>query len=168
MENHQLRIAGVVNDSIVDGPGYRFTIFTQGCPHRCPGCHNPQTHDPKGGSWIDTDELMGQILENPLLEGVTFSGGEPFSQAEILAQLGREIKKHGLSLWCYSGYTLESLLAMNKPSVNHLLEVADVLVDGPFILEERDLELSFRGSRNQRLIDLPASLASGQAVMAVI
>ena len=168
MENHQLRIAGVVNDSIVDGPGYRFTIFTQGCPHRCPGCHNPQTHDPRGGSWIDTDELMGQILGNPLLEGVTFSGGEPFSQAEILAQLGREIKKHGLSLWCYSGYTLESLLAMNKPSVNHLLEVADVLVDGPFILEERDLELSFRGSRNQRLIDLPASLASGQAVMAVI
>ena len=168
MENHQLRIAGVVNDSIVDGPGYRFTIFTQGCPHRCPGCHNPQTHDPRGGSWIDTDELMGQILANPLLEGVTFSGGEPFSQAEILAQLGREIKKHGLSLWCYSGYTLESLLAMNKPSVNHLLEVADVLVDGPFILEERDLELSFRGSRNQRLIDLPASLASGQAVMAVI
>ncbi len=114
MENHQLRIAGVVNDSIVDGPGYRFTIFTQGCPHRCPGCHNPQTHDPRGGSWIDTDELMGQILENPLLE------------------------------------------------------VADVLVDGPFILEERDLELSFRGSRNQRLIDLPASLVSGQAVMAVI
>ena len=168
MENHQLRIAGVVNDSIVDGPGYRFTIFTQGCPHRCPGCHNPQTHDPRGGSWIDTDELMGQILESPLLEGVTFSGGEPFSQAEILAQLGREIKKHGLSLWCYSGYTLESLLAMNKPSVNHLLEVADVLVDGPFVLEERDLELSFRGSRNQRLIDLPASLVSGQAVMAVI
>ena len=168
MENHQLRIAGVVNDSIVDGPGYRFTIFTQGCPHRCPGCHNPQTHDPRGGSWRDTDGLMGEILGNPLLEGVTFSGGEPFSQAEILAQLGREIKKHGLSLWCYSGYTLESLLAMNKPSVNHLLEVADVLVDGPFILEERDLELSFRGSRNQRLIDLPASLASGQAVMAVI
>ena len=107
----ELRIAGTANDSIVDGPGIRFTIFTQGCPHHCEGCHNPQTHDFSGGTITDTDELLNRIKSNPLLDGVTFSGGEPFCQAEALAELGTKIKALGLNIVTYTGYTFEVLYA---------------------------------------------------------
>lgn len=161
----ELRIAGTVNDSIVDGPGIRFTIFTQGCPHNCKGCHNPQTHDFSGGTIVDTDELLAKIRENPLLDGVTFSGGEPFCQAEALAHLGRQIKDLGLNIVTYTGYTFEKLLAEgNKNHWYELLEVTDNLIDGPFILEQKDWNIRFRGSSNQRYIDCKASLASGSAV----
>ncbi|MBP0959352.1 MAG: radical SAM protein, partial [Oscillospiraceae bacterium] len=101
----EIRIAGTSNDSIVDGPGIRFTIFVQGCPHHCKGCHNPQTHSYDGGKVIDTDELLEKILANPLLDGVTFSGGEPFVYAKQLADLARKIKQNNLNIVTYSGYT---------------------------------------------------------------
>lgn len=161
----ELRIAGTVNDSIVDGPGIRFTVFVQGCPHNCKGCHNPQTHDFSGGTVIDTEELLEKIKGNPLLDGVTFSGGEPFCQAEVLASLGKEIKKLGLNIITYTGYTFEKLYSSrNENNWNDLLEITDILIDGPFILEQKDWEIKFRGSSNQRYIDCKKSLEKGIAV----
>lgn len=157
-----IRIAGTVNDSIVDGPGFRFTVFTQGCPHGCPGCHNPQTHDPSGGFDASTEDLVQQMRENPLLDGLTLSGGEPFAQPEACAELARQARAMGLNVWTYSGYTFEELL--KKPECRALLEACDVLIDGPFLLAQRTLELRFRGSRNQRAIDLPRSLHENRAV----
>ena len=162
----ELRIAGTVNDSIVDGPGIRFTLFVQGCPHNCKGCHNPQTHDFEGGTFTTTEAILEKIKGNPLLDGVTFSGGEPFCQAEALADLGREIKKLGLDIITYTGYTFEKLY--EERTQNHwgdLLEVTDYLIDGPFILEQKDWEIKFRGSSNQRYIDCQESLKSGKAIV---
>ena len=131
-----LRIAGTVNDSIVDGEGIRFTIFTQGCPHNCKGCHNPQTHDFNGGKIVNTDELLETIKQNPLLDGVTFSGGEPFCQAKELAVLGEKIKSLGLNITTYTGYTFEELYKnRDKNHWGELLSVTDILIDGLFILE---------------------------------
>ena len=161
----KLKIAGTVNDSIVDGPGIRFTIFTQGCPHNCKGCHNPQTHDFSGGFVADTDDLLEKIRENPLLDGVTFSGGEPFCQAEALTYLGKQIKKLGLNIVTYTGYTFEKLWAhRDREHWSELLEVTDYLIDGPFILEQKDWSIRFRGSSNQRYIDCKASIEAGIAV----
>ena len=163
----ELRIAGTVNDSIVDGPGIRFTIFTQGCPHNCKGCHNPQTHDFSGGTVVDTDELLAKIKGNPLLDGVTFSGGEPFCQAEALAFVGRQIKELGLNIVTYTGFTFEQLYERRESDGwQKLLEVTDILIDGPFILEQKDWEIKFRGSTNQRYLDCQASLKEGKAVSA--
>lgn len=158
----ELRIAGTVNDSIVDGPGFRFTVFTQGCPHHCPGCHNPQTHDYQGGKLVQIEDLIAQMRENPLLDGLTLSGGEPFEQPQACAELARMAREIGLNVWVYSGYTFEQLL--EKPECRELLEACDVLIDGRFMLAQRTLELRFRGSRNQRVIDLPQSLKDGRAV----
>ena len=163
----ELRIAGTVNDSIVDGPGIRFTVFVQGCPHNCRGCHNPQTHDFSGGTIVSTDELLEKIKGNPLLDGVTFSGGEPFCQAGALASLGKEIKKLGLNIVTYTGYTFEKLFgSRDQNNWNELLGVTDILIDGPFILEQKDWEIKFRGSSNQRYIDCQKSLEEGRAVEA--
>lgn len=162
----QLRIADLVNDSIVDGPGIRFTVFTQGCPHRCPGCHNPQTHDPHGGRMIDIDTIYQKIAANPLLDGLTLSGGDPFEQAAPLAALCARVRTLGLNIWAYTGYTWEALQARPADDPVHaLLTQIDVLVDGPFILAQRSLEIPFRGSANQRLIDVPASLAQHTLVL---
>ena len=106
----QMRIAGTINDSIVDGPGFRFTVFTQGCPHRCPGCHNPETHDPAGGRAVTVEELAEQMLSNPLTDGLTLSGGEPMEQAAACLRLAERAHGAGLNVWCYTGYTLEHLL----------------------------------------------------------
>ena len=161
----ELRIAGTVNDSIVDGPGIRFTVFVQGCPHNCKGCHNPQTHDFNGGTVISTEALLDKIKGNPLPDGVTFSGGEPFCQAEALAYLGREIKKLGLNVVTYTGYIFEKLYEEREQNHwNELLEVTDVLIDGPFILEQKDWEIKFRGSSNQRYIDCQESLKIGKVI----
>lgn len=162
----QLRIADLVNDSIVDGPGIRFTIFTQGCPHHCPGCHNPQTHDPLGGRDVDIDDVYRTIAANPLLDGLTLSGGDPFEQAAPLAALCAKVRALGLNIWAYTGYTWEALQARPADDAAHaLLAQLDVLVDGPFILAQRSLEIPFRGSANQRLIDVPRSLAMGVPVL---
>ncbi|MBE6862121.1 MAG: anaerobic ribonucleoside-triphosphate reductase activating protein [Ruminococcus sp.] len=165
----KLRIAGTVNDSIVDGPGIRFTIFTQGCPHRCEGCHNPQTHDFEGGSIVDTDELWKKTEANPLLDGVTFSGGEPFCQAEALAELGRKIQAAGLNVITYTGYEFEQLYEnREKNGWGELLAVTDILIDGRFELDKKDWNIKFRGSSNQRYLDCKASLESGKAVEAEV
>ena len=151
-----LRLSGVISESIVDGPGFRYVVFTQGCPHGCPGCHNPQTHDYNGGTLIDPLTLLPEIDENPLLAGVTFSGGEPFCQPEALLPLAREIKARGLHLLIFSGYTYEQLQAMaaSSEATAQLLRLCDTLIDGPYIEEQRDLTLQFRGSANQRILQL--------------
>jgi anaerobic ribonucleoside-triphosphate reductase activating protein len=169
--NMKLRIAGTVNDSIVDGNGFRFTIFTQGCPHHCPECHNPQTHALDGGYEIDFAELLTAIRANPLLDGVTFSGGEPFLQAEALTALAKEIHAvGGLDIVTYTGYTFEELLAgmAAHPAWRTLLEETDILIDGPFLVAQKSYELRFRGSTNQRYLDAKESLRQGKAVAAAL
>lgn len=158
----QIRIAGKVDESIVDGPGFRYAVFTQGCRHHCPGCHNPETHDFEGGFPADCRELLEEMADNPLLDGLTLSGGDPFEQVPASAFLARGARALGLNVWVYSGYTFEQLY--RRPDCRELLTACDVLVDGPFVLAQRTLELRFRGSRNQRLIDLPASLDQGRPV----
>lgn len=162
----EIRLSGTVNDSIVDGMGIRYTVFVQGCPHVCEGCHNPQTHDFKGGYIADTEDILKEIFGNPLLDGVTFSGGEPFCQPAPLAHLANRVKESGLNVACYTGFTFEKLLEMSKTDsdVKALLCACDVLIDGPFVLEKRDLLLSFRGSGNQRIIDVQKSLRHGKAL----
>ena len=161
-----LRLAGIVRESIVDGPGIRFVVFVQGCPHRCPGCQNAQAQAFEGGADFTVEQLLEEIKKNPLLKGVTFSGGEPFCQPGALAELARRIHSMGMDVMCYTGYIYEDLVSKGReePEVRELLENCDALVDGPFLLEEKSLMLHFRGSRNQRILDLPRSLASGRAV----
>lgn len=168
MLDDKIRIAGTVNDSIVDGPGMRLTIFTQGCPHHCRGCHNPHTHDFDGGKEVTLQSLLNIAKANPILDGVTFSGGEPFCHARKLAELGAKIKKEGLNIVTYTGYVFEHLLenADGENCWKQLLDVTDYLVDGPFELDKRDILLQFRGSSNQRILDVPKSLSAGHAVIA--
>lgn len=161
----RISLSGVTGDSIVDGPGLRLTIFTQGCLHHCPGCHNPQTHDPEGGSWADTEDILAAAAENPLLDGITLSGGDPFLQPVPCLALAEGAHKIGLNVWTYTGYTWEALWEENAPEKIALLKETDVLVDGPFLLAERSLDLQFCGSRNQRLIDVKKSLAAGEVVL---
>lgn len=160
-----MRIANTVSDSIVDGPGLRFTVFTQGCPHHCPGCHNPNTHDPAGGQEVKVAELAEKMTANPLTDGLTLSGGEPFDQAQACAALAELAKESGLNVWTYTGYTWEKLLEGGDPGVLALLAHTDVLVDGPFVEGLKSYDALFRGSTNQRLIDVPKSLAAGQVVL---
>ena len=151
-----IRLYGVARESIVDGPELRFVVFVQGCPHHCPGCHNPQSHDPAGGKMTTTDKIWAAIEENPLLRGVTFSGGEPFLWGHELAAIGTTAREHGLNVMTYTGFTYEKLLekAETEAGVRELLTVTNYLVDGPFILAQRDLSIHFRGSRNQRILDI--------------
>ena len=168
-----MRIADYFQDSITDGPGWRFVLFTQGCNHHCEGCHNPGTLDPKGGREVLTEEIITAMLSNPLTDGLTLSGGEPLDQAAECAVIARAAKNAGLNVWCYTGYTFEQLLNPNvsvmsdewQKGVAELLETIDVLVDGPFILKERSLALAWRGSGNQRILDMKKSLASRGSVL---
>lgn len=152
----QIRVAGIVKESIVDGPGIRYVVFAQGCKHNCPGCHNPETHCFEGGYMIGIDTILQQIKTNPLLDGVTLSGGEPFEQAEAFVELAQKVKNMNLHVMIYTGYIYEEILSKSKslPSWGELLEAADLLVDGPFIEAQKDYNLKFRGSANQRIIDL--------------
>ena len=158
-----LDLAGIVNDSIVDGPGIRMTIFAQGCPHHCQGCHNPETWDFGCGTPMSVERIADIVATNPLCRGVTFSGGEPFAQAEGFSRLAQLLKARGYEVASYSGYTFEQL-SNGTEAQQKLLETIDVLIDGRFVLSERSLEIPFRGSRNQRIIDVKKSLAAGQAV----
>ena len=155
----ELNIAGIVDDSIVDGDGCRLTGFVQGCHRRCHGCQNPETQPMEGGRRIDTADILAKVKANPLLAGVTFSGGEPFLQPAPLAALARAVHALGLDVWSYSGFTLDELLARAEKdkATAALLNEIDVLVDGPYEEAERDLTLHFRGSRNQRVIDMRAT-----------
>ncbi len=159
----EIRISGIVEESIVDGPGLRYVLFTQGCPHHCKGCHNPATHPFDGGRMVSADWIFDDVRKNPIVRGVTFSGGEPFSQSEQLARLGGRLREAGYNLTSYTGYLYEELLENRGHRL--LLSQLDILVDGPFILEEKSLTIRFRGSRNQRIIDVPRSLAEGRAVL---
>ena len=154
-----LRVAGVIEESIVDGPGIRFVLFLQGCPLHCPGCQNPQTWDFDGGTLVPASEVLERIKANPLAKGVTFSGGEPFVQAERLLPLAEELKEQGYHLMAFSGYTLEELI--QKPGCLALLEKLDLLVDGPYVEAKKSLELRFRGSSNQRILNIAKTRENG-------
>ena len=158
-----LDLSGIVGDSIVDGPGIRTTVFSQGCPHHCEGCHNPETWEFGCGTLMDEETIVEIVKSNPLCRGVTFSGGEPFAQGTGFAKLAKLLKAEGYEVASYSGYTFEQLMKGNADQ-KELLASIDVLIDGPFLIHERSLELSFRGSRNQRILDVPKSLAAGAPV----
>ena len=166
-----MRISGILNESIVDGPGIRVVIFAQGCLHNCFGCQNPDTHDMSGGKEISLEKIYEQIKsiieKNKIISGVTFSGGDPFFQSKEFAELGKKLKKIGLSVIAYTGFTFEQLLEKSETDedVKGLLEVVDILVDGRYLDHERDLTLCYRGSRNQRLIDIKTSLIKKEAVL---
>ena len=153
-EHRTIRMCGVEPESIVDGPGFRFVVFVQGCPHRCHGCHNPESWPFDEGYDISVKELFDQIKANPLLKGVTFSGGEPFEQVPALLELAKLVKAEGLSLMSYSGYTLDELEDRHDPCTDEMLSMLDLLVDGRYVEAERNLTLIYRGSENQRVIDM--------------
>ena len=156
----QIRIAGLVPESFVDGDGIRFAVFMQGCLRNCEGCQNPDTHALDGGQLVDTDEILTAIKKNPLLSGITLTGGEPLLQIEPATELARAVKNFGLNVWCYTGYTFEDLPADSK----QLLDFVDILVDGAFDITRRDLTLQFRGSTNQRIIDVKKSREQNKIV----
>ena len=161
-----MRIAGTIQDSIVDGPGLRFVVFAQGCEFRCEGCHNPGTWDKNGGEEASAGEIIEEMLSNPLTDGLTLTGGEPFLQPGECAALAAAARDSGLNVWLFTGYTFEELLAVARSdrTAGYLLQLVDVLVDGRFIKEERTLQLKWRGSKNQRVLDAPKSLARRKAV----
>ena len=163
----ELRLAGIVEDSIVDGPGLRLAVFVQGCPHGCPGCHNPEAQPFEGGRTIRSGEVLARLAANPLLDGLSLSGGEPFEQAEPLAELAEGAQARGYDVMTWSGYTFEFLLAHRdeRPGWRRLLDASDVLVDGPFLIAQRSLGLPCRGSRNQRILDLRRSLAENAPIL---
>ncbi|HAZ06670.1 MAG TPA: anaerobic ribonucleoside-triphosphate reductase activating protein [Acetobacterium sp.] len=161
----QIRIAGVVKESIVDGPGIRFVVFAQGCLHHCEGCHNPATHDLSGGHLVSIDTIIAEMKKNPLLDGITLSGGEPFLQPEGFSELAKCAQAAGYHVMTYTGYTYETLLAQPEQSWQQLLEHTDLLVDGRFEAEQKSLLLKFRGSKNQRIIDVKKSLQKNHLVL---
>ncbi|WP_294467060.1 anaerobic ribonucleoside-triphosphate reductase activating protein [uncultured Anaerofustis sp.] len=166
-EEKEIRIAGIVRESIVDGPGLRFTLFVQGCPHKCPECHNPQTHDFNGGQVISHEKVLNAIFDNPLLSGVTFSGGEPFMQAKSLYLIGKEIKNKGLNLITYTGFLFEDLLKMseNDPYILKLIKLNDYIMDGKFELKNKTYDKTFVGSSNQRRIDVKNTIENNYKII---
>lgn len=163
LDNTTIRIAGAMTESIVDGPGIRYVIFTQGCPFHCKGCHNPQAQTLFGGMDVKLRVLYDEFEDNPLIKGVTFSGGEPFIQTGPLTILAKFLKKKGYSVWSYSGYTYDKLV--NDPIRRRLLEQLDVVVDGPFVMAKKSIDLDFRGSSNQRIINVQESLKQNKVVL---
>ena len=157
-----IRVLDIIEDTMVDGPGFRTSIYCAGCRHKCPGCHNPQSWDFNGGQWMSTEELLKIILADPFAN-VTFTGGDPMYQCDGFAELARAIHQHSnKDIWCYTGFTFESLITRAQ---RELLELLDVVVDGPFIEKLRDPDLLFRGSSNQRLIDVQASLYAQEVIL---
>jgi anaerobic ribonucleoside-triphosphate reductase activating protein len=170
MINHskeKVRLSGIAYESLVNGPGIRRVLFSQGCKHNCPGCFNPDTHSFQGGKEYNCDEIIEDIKKNPLLRGVTFSGGDPLEQADKFAYLAKRIKNLGLNIWTYTGYTFEYILQHQHERAGwaDLLKHIDVLVDGRFQEENKSEYLKFRGSSNQRIIDVQRSLSSGRVVL---
>lgn len=160
-----IRIFGTAPDSIVDGPGLRYAVFMQGCSHGCPGCHNPESHDPHGGTVVKIDDIVADIQKNGLIQGVTLSGGDPFEQAAACAELARRVHAIGQGVWTYTGYRYEDLAASDDPSIEALLAETDVLVDGPFVERLKSYTLVWKGSSNQRVIDMAATRAAGSIVL---
>lgn len=165
-EPTSIRLHGILKHSLVNGPGIRFVVFVQGCFHNCPGCHNPDSHDPNGGYIMSLSQLAGRMASDKKLDGLTLSGGEPMLQANACRLLAREAHIHGLSVWCYTGYLYEDIASGSiGPDAQALLQETDVLVDGPFQQNLASETCLFRGSTNQRLVDVPASLAAGKCVI---
>lgn len=164
----QVRLAApLMFDSIVDGPGLRTVIWTQGCPHLCPGCHNPQTHDMQAGFMMDSEEIIKQIKAAKLQKGITLSGGDPFLQSEALIDIAMEAKQFGMDVWAYTGFRYEYLINEKNPNYEHnirLLQYVDTLVDGRFIEQKKSVHLLFRGSSNQRIINVQQSLLQQEVV----
>ena len=163
-DSKYVRLAGIAYESLVNGPGMRRVLFAQGCRHKCPGCFNEDTHDFKAGELKEIDEIIKDIVDNKLLRGVTFSGGDPLEQAEQFSYIALKLKEAGINIWCYTGYSFEYILGNIKlrQGWQALLSNIDVLVDGKFQEENKDERLKFRGSSNQRLIDVPKSLEHGK------
>lgn len=166
MKAKKVRIAGILFESLVNGPGIRRVIFAQGCRHNCRGCFNQHTHSFQGGKLMDMDEILKDIFNNPMLSGVTFSGGDPFEQSEEFAYMAAKIREKGLNVWCYTGYTFEKLIENkdNNHGWNQLLSSIDVLVDGKFEENKKRSDIRYRGSSNQRIIDVKKTLSSGKIV----
>lgn len=157
-EFEALRLYGTATDSIVDGPGLRYAVFVQGCTHCCPECHNPESQPAVGGTVERVDAIVARIEENPLIQGVTLSGGEPFEQCGACLTLAKKLKECEYNIWIYSGYLYEDLCAGRPDSLApELLECCDVLVDGPFVQALNSYSLTWKGSSNQRVIDLVES-----------
>ncbi len=159
-------MADIQSDSIVDGEGIRSVIWFQGCSHNCPGCHNPETHDFKAGVEVSLKEMKSQIDELEYQSGVTFSGGDPMMQVEALTELAAYVKEKGMNVWVYTGYTFEELLVLagKNESYKRALEQIDVLVDGKFVMDLKSFDVQFRGSSNQRILDVKKSLEKKKAV----
>ena len=160
---NMIRLSGIAYESLVNGPGMRRVLFAQGCNHNCKGCFNPETHDFNGGELKDIDEIVKDILENPILKGVTFSGGDPLEQADKFAYIAQKLRANNLNIWCYTGYTFEEILKNKeqRKGWSELLNNIDVLVDGKFD-ETKKGELRYRGSSNQRIIDINKTLETGE------
>lgn len=162
MNNQIIRVAGIVDGTSVDGPGLRTSIYVAGCRHRCPGCHNPGTWDFDAGEYMTVEALLDRIKDNGC--NVTLSGGDPIYSASALIPLAQGVRELGLTLWCYSGFTFEDIEHMGGDAAR-LLDSVDVLVDGPYVEALRDIKLRFRGSSNQRLVDVQASRRQGETVL---
>lgn len=166
----KIKIAGIVKESIVDGPGIRLVIFTQGCVHNCIGCHNPETHSFSNGYYMDIEKIIEMVKKDPLLDGITLSGGEPFHQGKVCGILAKKIKDMNLNIVTYTGYTFENLI--KEIDINdgwkELLYETDILIDGKFDIEKKSLLLKFRGSENQRIIDVKNSLEKNRIIIADI
>lgn len=161
-----IRLAhSITRDSIVDGPGLRSVIWTQGCTHNCKGCHNPGTHSMDGGFSMDVDDIIENLKTLRLQRGITFSGGDPFEQPEECFKIAKAARKLGLDIWCYTGYVYEELIKSDRKFVLDFLHQIDVLIDGPFVIKDKNLLLKFRGSKNQRIIDVKKSIESNEVVI---
>lgn len=160
-----IRIAGVIRESIVDGPGIRFVVFTQGCKHNCEGCQNPETHSFNGGYITDTQKIINEVKKNPLIKGVTLSGGDPLFQPEATLDLCKKLKENNYNVIIYTGFTYEQLVSMKNETIMEILSNCDTLVDGKFVLKLRSLSCRFRGSTNQRLVNVPETLKQGRVVL---
>lgn len=160
---YNIRTSGIIKESIVDGVGLRYVVFFQGCPHNCKGCQNPQTRSFNGGKFVHADTIINEVINNPLLDGITLSGGDPLCYPRQCVILAGRVREYNKTVWIYTGYTFEEIMA--NPRKRRVLPVTDVLVDGKYIEEQRDLDLRFRGSSNQRIIDVQKSLKQGKIVL---
>ena len=162
-----LAVSHIQKDSIVDGEGIRSVIWTQGCPHHCPGCHNPETHNINNGEIVDVKDVMKEIDALEGQDGVTFSGGDPMMQPAQCAVLAEYCHINGFNVWCYTGYMFEELLELSKvkPAIMDFLKQIDVLIDGKFVLSKKSFDVVFRGSKNQRIIDVKKSLELGETIL---
>ncbi len=160
----KIRLAAYLQpDSIVDGEGIRTVVWTQGCPHHCPGCHNASTWDFNEGALVDVEDVISELKKIKNQDGITLSGGDPVCQSDACYEISKAAHEMGLNVWCYTGYTYETMLS--NPKMRRLLDQIDVLVDGKFVQEEKSYDIYFRGSRNQRIIDVPKSLEQQKIVL---